>query len=76
MSSYNQSAINETMAQFDRQCVYVYFCKESGIFKTNIHVITFWTSKSFAKSIGYDSIEELLHEMNATYRTKKIDKVT
>jgi len=60
----NQSAINETMAQFDRQGVHVYFCKESGSFKT---IYTSWTNEFFAKSIGYDSIEELLHEMNQTY---------
>ena len=56
----NQQAINETMAQFDRYGVHVYFCKESGKFVC-------WKDNGFAKSIGYDSIEELLHEMDATY---------
>ena len=56
----NQQAVNETMAQFDRQGVNVYFCKESGKFVC-------WKDNGFYQSIGYDSIEELLHEMNATY---------
>ena len=64
MQTINQQAINETMAQFDRQCVYVYFCKESGSFKM---LNKSDNNDAFAKSIGYDSIEELLQEMNATY---------
>jgi len=60
----NQQAINETMAQFDRQCVHVYFCKESGSFKM---LNSADNHDAFAKSIGYDSIEELLHDMNQTY---------
>lgn len=61
MSNHNQQAINETMAQFDRHGVHVYFCKESGGF------VCRKDNGLFAKSIGYDSIEELLHEMNSTY---------
>ena len=64
MSNYNQSAINETMAQFDRHGVNVYFCKESGSFKM---LNSADNQDAFAISIGYDSIEELLHEMNQTY---------
>ena len=64
MSSYNQSAINETMAQFDSHGVHVYFCKESGIFKM---IYSADNQDAFAKKIGYDSILELLDEMNATY---------
>ena len=57
----NQQAINETMAQFDRHGVHVYFCKES------VGFVCRKDNGLFAKSIGYDSIEELLKEMNATY---------
>ena len=57
----NQSAINETMAQFDRQGVNTYFDKESLQFKALVPV-------EFIKSNGYDSIVEMLSEMNATYR--------
>ena len=60
----NQSAINETMAQFDREGIYVYFCKESLSFKM---LNSSYNNDEFAKSIGYNSIEELLHEMNQTY---------
>ena len=60
----NQQAINQTMAQFDRQGIHVYFCKESGNFKM---LNSSDNNDAFAKSIGYDSIEELLHEMNETY---------
>ena len=60
----NQSAINETMAQFDRKGVNVYFCKESGSFKM---LNSADNQDAFAKLIGYDSIKELLDEMNATY---------
>ena len=60
----NQQAINETMAQFDIRGVHVYFCKESGGFK----MLNLADNQDvFAKKIGYDSIEELLHEMNQTY---------
>ena len=61
MQTINQSAINETMAQFDRHGVHVYFCKES------VGFVCRKDNGLFAKSIGYDSIEELLQEMNATY---------
>lgn len=61
----NQQAINQTMAQFDRQGIHVYFCKESGNFKM---LNSSDNNDAFAKSIGYDSIIELLEEMNATYR--------
>ena len=60
----NQTAINETMAQFDRKCVYVYFCKESGSFKM---LKKSDDNDAFAQSIGYDSIIEMLSEMNSTY---------
>ncbi len=70
MSSYNQSAINETMAQFDRKGVHVYFCKESGSF------VCRKDNGLFAKSIGYDSIEELIEEMNATYHALCCGKYT
>lgn len=58
----NQQAVNKTMAQFDKHGVHVYFCKNSGGF------VCRKDNGLFAKSIGYDSIEELLNEMNATYR--------
>ena len=57
-----ETAIRETMAQFDRHGVHVYFCKEYGSF------VCRKDNGLFAKSIGYDSIEELLHEMNQTYQ--------
>ena len=60
----NQQAITETISQFDRKGVHVYFCKESGSFKL---LNKSDNNDAFAKSIGYDSIEELLNEMNATY---------
>ena len=60
MSNYNQSAINETMSQFDRQGVNTYFDKKSLQFKALVPV-------EFIKSNGYDSIVEMLSEMNATY---------
>ena len=60
----NQQAINETMEQFDRKGIHVYFCKESSSFKM---LNSSDNNDAFAKLIGYDSIEELLHEMNATY---------
>ena len=63
--NHNQQAINETMAQFDIRGVHVYFCKESSSFKT---LNSSDNSDAFAMSIGYDSIEELLHEMNQTYQ--------
>ena len=60
----NQQAINETMAQFDRNAVHVYFCKESGSFKM---LNSACSDYLFAKLRGYDSSAELLSEMNATY---------
>ena len=64
MQTINQQAITETMAQFDRRGINVCFCKDSGCFKMLNSELINW---GFAKSIGYDSIEELLHEMNQTY---------
>lgn len=64
MTNYNQQAINETMTQFDRQGVHVYYSKIDNCFRMlNLSD----NNDAFAQSIGYDSIEELLHEMNATY---------
>ena len=60
----NQQAITETMAQFDRHGVHVYFCKESGSFKM---LNSACSNYLFAKLRGYDSSAELLSEMNATY---------
>ena len=62
--SINQTAINETMAQFDKKGVHVYFCKESGRFKM---FSPQGDDDVFLKNIGYDSIIEMLSEMNATY---------
>lgn len=69
----NQSAVNETMEQFDRKRVNVYFCKESGGFKI---LNKSDNNDAFAQSIGYDSIEELLNEMNATYHALSGGKYT
>ena len=60
----NQQAINETMEQFDRKGIHVYFCKESGSFKM---LNSACSNYLFAKLRGYDSSAELLSEMNATY---------
>jgi len=60
----NQAAINETMAQFDMKGIHVYFCKEKNSF---LMLNSADNQNEFAKSIGYDSIYELLDEMNATY---------
>ena len=69
----NQKAIDQTMAQFDRQGIHVYFCKESGNFKM---LNSSDNNDAFAKSIGYDSIVEMLSEMNATYRALCCGKYT
>ena len=60
----NQQAINETMAQFDHKGIHTYFCKEKNSF---LMLNSADNQNEFAKSIGYDSIYELLDEMNATY---------
>ena len=59
-----ETAIRETQVQFDKKGIHVYFCRESGSFKM---LNSSDNNDAFAQSMGYDSIIELLDEMNTTY---------